>query len=392
MKKSAFLLLLNIGICLFSFTKLSGQTIIPIKENLAKTKTVNLSEIASDIRFVALETTDDCLLGDDCYIQYVDGQIFVSSKILYRFDGKTGKFLNKIGSIGQGPGEYTHTLRYTINPKTKRVYILIFKTMLEYDYEGNYLRTLPADNHNVGACSMLNDTQVVYANDAYNYTTEDQSDQLYIVDLEKEKIVGKISSPVEKKLRGALNLSAFDFFYTYNGQVYFKGSFQDEIYRIQSPKKKVPAYVCDRGYLKTDYSKKNAEIDPRNRMKGIQIQNLFETDKYLLVSYIYEKNNYQGLFNKQDHSFINVADKKGKAGFTNNLTGGPSIIVFPFQINPDGMIVTAYNAAFLIEHQQEYQISNPLLPARKAEWDNVLKNLTEESNPVIMLMSIKSGN
>ena len=387
MKKSVFLFFM----VLFLASEVDGQTVIPVKENLQNEKTINLSEIASDIRFVPLETTDDCLLGGDCYIQYAGGQIFVSSDLLYRFDGKTGKFLNKIGSKGQGPGEYTNSLRYTVNPATKRVYVLQFKTMLEYDYEGNFLRTLPADNHNVGACCLLNDTQLVYANDSYNYTTENQADQLYTVDLQKGKIIGKIASPVDKKLRGALNLSSFDFFYRYNGQVCFKGSFQDEIYQIQSPKKKVPVYVLDRGFLKADYGKKNAEIDPRNRMKGIQIQNVFETDNYLLVSYTNEKNSYQGVFDKGEHSFVNAVDKNGKAGFTNDLTGGPSLIIFPFQVSPEGTIVNALNAGYLVEHRKDFEIDNPRLPSRKAEWDKVLDNLTEDSNPVIFLVTVKSG-
>lgn len=392
MKKSVLLSLLSFGISLLYAPELNSQVVIPIKDNLHNAKTIHLSEIASDVTFVPLETTDDCLLGNDCYIQYVDGQIFVSSDILYRFDGKTGKFLNKIGSKGQGPGEYLNSFRYTVNPVTKRIYVLQFKDMLEYDYDGKYLRTLPADNHNVGTCCMLNENQLLYANDAYNNTVENLAPQLYTVDLQKGKIVGKIASPVEKKLRGALNLSSFDFFYPYKGQVYFKGSFQDEIYLVQSPKKKVAAYVCDRGYLKAGYDKKNAEIDPRNRMKGIQIQNIFETDKYLLLSYVYEKNSYQGVFDKADHSFVNAVTGEGKAGLENDLISAPAVYIAPFQISPDGIIVNAINAGYLSEHRKDFKIANPGLPFREAEWNRMLDSLTEDSNPVIILIAVKPGN
>ena len=78
MKKSVFLFFM----VLFLASEVDGQTVIPVKENLQNEKTINLSEIASDIRFVPLETTDDCLLGGDCYIQYADGQIFGGLDIL----------------------------------------------------------------------------------------------------------------------------------------------------------------------------------------------------------------------------------------------------------------------------------------------------------------------
>lgn len=367
-----------------------GQVIIPIKDNLHKEQAFNLSEIASDIRYVPLETTDDCLLGNDCYVQYVDGQIFVMSGILYRFDGKTGRFLNRIGRIGQGPGEYNKSVHYAVNPATKRVYVLQFKTMLEYDYDGKFLRLLPAEDHNVGACCMMNSRQMIYANDAYNYTTNAEANQLFMVDLEKGKVIGRIPSLVDKKLRGALNLSSFDFFYMYKGQTYFKGSFQDQIYRIQPPQKKEVVYVCDRGYLKTDYDKKNAEIDPRNRMRGIQIQNIVEMDKYLFISYVYEQKGYQGVFNKQNHSFINASGKDRKTGIVNDLTGGPALFIYPFQMSPENTIVSVYNAGYLLDNKENYQLNNPRLPSRQAEWSNVLNSLTEDSNPVVAIITLKA--
>lgn len=363
--------------------------IIPIKDNMNNERVINLSEIASDICYVPLETKDECLIGDDYMLQYVDGQLFVMSGVLYRFDGKTGKFLNKIGAVGQGPGEYYQAVHYTVNPETKRVYVLMFKTMQEYDYDGKFIRTLPADNHNVGACCMLNDTQLIYANDAYNYTTEESSDQLYTVDLIKGKVVGRIKSPVDKRLRGALNLSSFDFFYTYNNQVYFKGSFQDEIYHIQSPKAKSQVYIFDRGYLKADYSKKNAEIDPRNRMRGIQIQNIFETEPYVLISYMYENKVYQGVFNKKDHSFSNAVTKDKKVGLTNDLTGGNPVFIAQFQVSPQNMIVSSLRADYLVEHKKELTMGNPLLPARKTEWEKILNSINEESNPIVVLVTVK---
>jgi hypothetical protein len=65
------------------------------------------SEIADDITFIPLETTDECLIGDDYEICLKNNHIVVidNTSQIYLFD-KTGKFIRKIGSRGQGPGEY----------------------------------------------------------------------------------------------------------------------------------------------------------------------------------------------------------------------------------------------------------------------------------------------
>ena len=92
---------------------LFAQKNAAITLNLAKAitqspKTVMLSELASDVRYFPLETTDNCLLGNECSIVYAGNSIIAGdaqTRSLYRFD-KNGKFMNKIGQHGQGPEEY----------------------------------------------------------------------------------------------------------------------------------------------------------------------------------------------------------------------------------------------------------------------------------------------
>lgn len=71
---------------------------------------IKLSEVADSIRYVPLETTDSCLIGSiDKLLCTEAGRFVVVDKeiasAVYLFDAD-GRFLNRIGSRGQGHGEY----------------------------------------------------------------------------------------------------------------------------------------------------------------------------------------------------------------------------------------------------------------------------------------------
>ena len=93
-------------LCLSCYLDISAQK--PIVINLARTigkspKEMMLSELAADIKYIPLETTDDCLINNEFYIMQYTGEDIITSGI-FHFN-KEGKFLNRIGRKGQGRSE-----------------------------------------------------------------------------------------------------------------------------------------------------------------------------------------------------------------------------------------------------------------------------------------------
>lgn len=84
-------------LCLSCYLDISAQK--PIVINLARTigkspKEMMLSELAADIKYIPLETTDDCLINNEFYIMQYTGEDIITSGI-FHFN-KEGKFLNRI--------------------------------------------------------------------------------------------------------------------------------------------------------------------------------------------------------------------------------------------------------------------------------------------------------
>ena len=100
-----------------------------------------------EIRLLPLESGDSILFkGSASTIHLADDDIFLldaSQRVIFRF-GRDGKFKNKIFRNGQGPEEYN--VLFNMALFDNKVYALDNTKIQLYDYEGNYLKTVPLKN------------------------------------------------------------------------------------------------------------------------------------------------------------------------------------------------------------------------------------------------------
>jgi hypothetical protein len=84
--------------------------VIDIAGSLGKGRIIPLSEIAGEVTYIPLETTDSSLVGRISSIFYENNQIYIvhSSGTISIFD-ENGKFIRKINRKGNGPQEYVNT-------------------------------------------------------------------------------------------------------------------------------------------------------------------------------------------------------------------------------------------------------------------------------------------
>jgi len=76
-------------------------------DNLADFK---LSNFGDSVRYVPLETTDSCLIGNDPQIKLLEDKIMVvTSKQCLLFNKQTGKYVCSVGHIGDDPEGYSST-------------------------------------------------------------------------------------------------------------------------------------------------------------------------------------------------------------------------------------------------------------------------------------------
>ena len=364
-------------LCLCCVLSVSAQK--PVVINLAKAisespKEIMLNELASDIRYVPLETTDDCLMNNEFYIMQYTGEDIITSGI-FHFD-KNGKFLNKIGSKGQGPEEYLQDLFAFGDWKNKLLYVQNWTTLTCYGFDGTFVRSIPTPQLNMGAAGLFDENHILYSNDIY-YADKANPIQLYMVDSQNGKTVSKWRGHLEENKKYGMILTSRDFMYNYDNSLFYKPALDNVIFKILSPKKRQLVYKFDCSGKDIDVSAD--EVDPKKRFQFLSVYWAKETAQYLFVNYGMKNISRLGIYDKEKKTFTNVTIK-------DNLAGGYDI--HPAWTSDDNHLLMVYYAGGLLQ-DKEKRYSTGLLPERKKELDELLKNIKEDDNPVVILVTLK---
>ena len=364
-------------LCLCCVLSVSAQK--PVVINLAKAisespKEIMLNELASDIRYVPLETTDDCLMNNEFYIMQYTGEDIITSGI-FHFD-KNGKFLNKIGSKGQGPEEYLQGLFAFGDWKNKLLYVQNWTTLTCYGFDGTFVRSVPTPQLNMGAAGLFDENHILYSNDIY-YADKANPIQLYMVDSQNGKTVSKWRGHLEENKKYGMILTSSDFMYNYDNSLFYKPALENVIFKILSPKNRQLVYKFDCSGKDIDVSAD--EVDPKKRFQFLSVYWAKETAQYLFVNYGMKNISRLGIYDKEKKTFTNVTIK-------DNLAGGYDI--HPAWTSDDNHLLMVYYAGGLLQ-DKEKRYSTGLLPERKKELDELLKNIKEDDNPVVILVTLK---
>lgn len=127
---------------------LSGMETIPITD--FETYNGRFSEFAEAVVMIPLEFTDESILGEIKKVVLSEDFIFVMERFnsagIYTFD-RSGKFLYRIGSRGQGPEECADVDDFSINEKDRLIYIFdgVRKKVFVFSFDNEFIKTIPMD-------------------------------------------------------------------------------------------------------------------------------------------------------------------------------------------------------------------------------------------------------
>ena len=124
-----------------------NREFLEIPVDIDQNYSLPLSEIAEEITAIELELTDESLINPEAIQRILvseDHIIVISGRLglatIHVFN-KDGKFIRSIGSIGQGPGEYTSINSVALDEKNRRLFIATFmpNRIICYDLDGKFL-------------------------------------------------------------------------------------------------------------------------------------------------------------------------------------------------------------------------------------------------------------
>ena len=112
----------------------------------------DISTIIEDVSYIPIETHSDGLFNSErvTKLMIADEKILILERVgtgaLLMFD-MNGRFERRIGERGQGPGEYTMIMAFTADDNYLYILDAPRKSVLIYDYSGNYIRELNTRKH-----------------------------------------------------------------------------------------------------------------------------------------------------------------------------------------------------------------------------------------------------
>lgn len=369
---------------------LQAQTVIPFARGVADKKEIKLSEVASGVKYIPLETTDESLLEQDILdATFAGGYLFVSDyKKLLQFT-LDGKFIRQIGKAGQGPGEYTESiLGVSYNETLKEVYLSDPRQskLHVYSFDGTFLRDINMDGREY---VRLQDKGCFYA--IYNdflYDRQKRGKEFVVYSEKGKELYSFRFRPKEGVRYPGINF-ALPILYSFQDRLYYKNPLESEINRIEK-KKRIPVYKIDLqdleklnheddGQLVVDKEKQVGSYQTNAiAKKKIYFQNIFEFERNMGFYYIQEDERRLAWYDKHSGKVCRVRPPHAEAdGFTDDLEGGCPVL--PCYLK-NGKLVGVIPAPVLLEKVKPSETKGSL--------KKVMENLLEDDNQVIQVIML----
>ncbi len=349
--------------------------------NVIDKKSVDLylSELATDIQYVRLETNQSCFLKFINWLDVTKDYILVSdSKGLYQFD-KIGRFIREIGRIGNGPGEHNGRIRIATDiPKNE---VLIYSSgeglvNIHDIANGSYKRSFTVDFE-------VNNFAIMPMGEIAFFTWETEFDTREVVFTNNQgEIIDKISNNLRTNMRG--NVSGHASVYLVNDNIYYMYNYRDTLYKInnQLNRNSLAVFNSENKDSHNDFLIfPNPEVDTYFP-DFISTPRVLHNDSFIFTTL--QKGIVPGSTDEQ-HLIPAIYDKSSKEltktkGFVNNLDGG--MVFWPRWIK-GGILIDYYQPYQILDYYNEtknnIEHSNSFL--------EIVNNLDENDNPILIFVS-----
>lgn len=427
MKKSvtsfrcAILLLSSTLLISCNSDKRAAGNIIDIAAAINDGRVVNLSEIAGDISYIPLETTDSSLVieprGARQSFIYENETFYTNSRGVFKLFDKNGKFLRSFNRTGRGPQEFTYGFFNAVDPKSGNIIVQIDfpMSLIEYSDKGDFAGKVlaPADSlfkcinpnlakigenryiaaafnscKDMGVCAYIFDS-------LSNVVAKVPTPKIEIPDLEGDEIVvaNKGGSETrEDNIKKMLNL----YFYIFKNEPRINISSCGYILSINEDNNVDTLYKISLGEYRITNT--NREMAKAEDAKLISVSDmLLETENQIIFKSVNLKGlNNDPLVSSETKSMYKRAivmfDKNsGKVtimhmpennsvGFKEDLKGGPAFL--PKSVSNDGKTLLGYISAMDLKmYVEEHDCSDEL--------EKLGEKLDESDNLVAILVKLK---
>lgn len=365
-------------IVLLPSCKESRQKVVTPAEIIAKVdipesdKGFDVCQMADFEKVIPLETVGDALIGEIDKLEMDDSHIVILDKrmrTVWLF-GIDGKFIRKIGRLGNGPKEYVSLDDMCFDKENGTVWIWdrIKQVMLEYNLTGELLKEV-ATGFSSNVFAKTKNGFWLY----YSYLKNPDNNSLILVNEEMNHFVEGFF-PTKESFPVSLS-SGFTF---WGGEAYFYFPLSNVLYSLDGTEA--------RPYIEFDFGEQTLPYSKIMNMSREEYETLIDSDSYL-----------GGLKNVQLSSkycffqFSSTTQNKYVTAYYGVLDFKTSTVEVFSYLNGSDLLV---DFSFLLCVTANNELVYPIYPSKHNpiyfdELRTLVPDVTEESNPILALYKLK---
>ncbi len=319
---------------------------INVGESVGKGRIVNISEIATDIKYIPLETNKNSLIGKSAFVFYENGRIYIRfSRMLQVFDS-TGKYLFTFNRIGNGPQEYSLNGLIKIEKGTGNINVFECKgniaSIKRYSPEGKFLSNILLKNPvdlNTDRAEQLSDS--LYLIHISNSITKNNVEYFALIVDTLSNIREMIPAPNIKIKKSSETKYVGNRVMNVSGSIlplfvnYYKDSLRicygldNTIFSFEHEKGIYPRYNIDYGrYREPDNNNSTSSENP-GRPITINSHYYIENDNFLFLYVQLGEYAHEPFVGKRWLTFDRVLERRDAYGLFNKKTGDFTLLNQP---------------------------------------------------------------
>lgn len=389
--KQTVVIILTLILCSCSNEKTPSVKTIDV-QSVTGPELKNLSEIATDIQYIPLETHPKAFMKYINYLKAADDRFYINTvQELLCFD-RSGKFLYKLDQQGRGPNEYIYLSDYDIKPEKKQIIVLTRGKLFFYNETDTGFQFSKQLNLEIQPqyCDFIPGQDNILL--SYTASTGENKYQSIIISQEGDTLSKRPNYYRFTRLSKVVMGFSIDNAINKNNEILrVKGFLSDTMFTITNDYKFVPYLILSTGGngITTDFLANVPAPDMNSgspAARFLMLSAILESDKYLLYRYYYAKTGYWVVYDKDsgESRRFEVTDL-----LKDDIAGGINIDP-KFSCNgklyswTDALTFRNY---FSANTSQNTELKNP---ERAAELREMAASIREDDNHILIVITPKN--
>lgn len=390
MRYVLLLILTAIIICSCGRKSLSPDDVIDLFDS-PRSEIKNLSEIATNVEYIPLQTTENSLISFINDIKTFGDKIYVfnSSQVLC-FD-QSGTYLYNLDNQGRGPEEYTYIYDWDISPENKILIILIRGKALFYDETKDGFVYSKALNFKDQPSNIDLSPDQEHILCSFGSTSGDEPFRYVILNLDGDTLK-TISNHYNYIKNSNLTFIAKweNISFNSNNTLHFKYCLSDTVFTLDQSNNILP-YIRFDSHGKQATTETFANFSMDTFFKYPYVGSIFETSRYLFYMYHNDKTLYLIILDKITHEKKNIfiaMDGDQPEYINDDIIGG---VDFEPKFCVDDILYSWVDALTLKDYVTSEKFKNSIVknPEKKEDIKKLADSLDESGNPVLIVVTPK---